>query len=335
MAVISRDYYYSQLSNPGKELYRKVLSAMNNNETSFFVGELSDACLRDFDDIIEAVFFDNPQFVSYTEIGGTKYEDRHIILNRCSVDAREYNSKYQELLSTRLNGFQPNDSLWNKCKKAYDYLSTTLLYDWELYNENNNTDYHHSFSPYGLVMTRKGVCMGIAKLFKILCDECNIPCICVPAKLYKENGQYDEHMLNIVEVEDGRPAYIDVTTGLADNFFPYPKYDCFLESTEVAKKSYDVNTKIYCNASDLSFLYKNNLIFADRFDLRAHLEGYSFYSTQGVIRFRYSGDRITKKEMSDLLYDCVGEHITREFDMAGHFFKSDFGCCHIGPTKED
>ena len=84
-------------------------------------------------------------------------------------------------------------------KAAHDYILDTLEYDYDLYEQvkvgTALTDYRglHGSCAFDSTFSKKAVCEGYAKSFKILCDRRSIPCACIAGT----NGTYG-HMWDAV-----------------------------------------------------------------------------------------------------------------------------------------
>lgn len=95
-------------------------------------------------------------------------------------------------------------------KSIFMYVLSHMTYD---------LDAPQGHNAYGALMNGAGVCEGYAKLFKLLCDREQIPCVVVCG----DTGE--EHMWNYVQMEDGIWYAVDTTwadsmaEGSEDAFF--------------------------------------------------------------------------------------------------------------------
>ena len=55
------------------------------------------------------------------------------------------------------------------------------------------------------------VCEGYAKMFKVLCDQFQIPCVLVPGQARTADGSWEGHMWNYVKMENGLWYLVDTT----------------------------------------------------------------------------------------------------------------------------
>ena len=62
-----------------------------------------------------------------------------------------------------------------------------------------NAKYQNAYSA---TVERKAVCVGFATLFKILCDESGIECLCVKGSAVNANGSESGHMWNYVRLSE-------------------------------------------------------------------------------------------------------------------------------------
>jgi len=118
------------------------------------------------------------------------------------VPQQEINSLIKESISWKQmirKSIPPHISDDEKIWLLYDYLARQVHYG------NMNNVYGHTILGPLSQNNHTSVCEGIAKAFKFLCDECQIPCIIVYGTLQQEN-----HAWNIVTTSKGL-RHIDVT----------------------------------------------------------------------------------------------------------------------------
>ena len=167
-------------------------------------------------DAIEAFDSDNPELYWYYfpgasykfnyPVNSTSYyiEFTEISVNS-KIDERSdyssFNSKIDEIVES-IDG----TSTYEILEKCHDYIGNNVMYSGDI----GNSKIEHT--AYGAMIGNDAVCDGQAKMFKILCDRKNIPCIYVPGDVIKSNGDSGSHAWNYVYHEDENKWYaIDVT----------------------------------------------------------------------------------------------------------------------------
>lgn len=113
---------------------------------------------------------------------------------------------------------------YEQVKAIHDYVCQTVTYaSGDLSLREYQTVYSSLISP-----THTTVCAGYAKMFKVLCDAFEIPCVLVSGSA--NNGkQTEEHMWNYVQMQSGLWYAVDTTW---DDAFPI-RYDYFLKGADI------------------------------------------------------------------------------------------------------
>ena len=247
-----------------------------------------------------------------------------------------------------------NASDYLVCKTIFDVLATKIEYrddvmpeyeKIEKLKQENSKDYDaerlafilkytEAFTPYGILLNSKGVCQGIAKLYKILCDKFGVQCACVEAKT-NDSNEYP-HMLNVVEIS-GKRAFVDVTNGLKTGVkgLPLVRYDCFLASTRVYLKSYRANIDFECNDETINYYSKNKVWFNSFDEMRRYLCSYTMSSTSGEVRCYYDGNALNDKQLGEHFSEILASHCQEGFRLKGYYVKNGFCIGLITNDVED
>lgn len=355
-------YYYDHLSIQEQRIYSLIETALRSQRSSVTFRLMSHDRIEA---VWKAVVLDHPEIVAFAGLFlsyNTVDSQCEILLRYCDIDDELYNTRISEMEEEIAKEITCNDGDWVVCKKIYDYLAKNITYEYDLLDQYINlqarrrgsnsfglfkdSEYERfcresavAFTAYGVAVNKRGVCMGIAKLYKILCDhfEVECACLCAKAKQFHDHGGEDEieHMLNVVELDRIHRGYVDVTYGLIDENIPLVKYNCFVESERVAETLYTLETKFECYEETNSYLSKKSLIFFSAFELRSYLEGYSYESTNGEIRFRYEGKYLEDSDIESLLQSTIKKHCTRNKHMPYTFVDHGYGCGLISENSED
>lgn len=141
-------------------------------------------------------------------------------------------------------------------KYLHDTVVKSVAYD---YDALKKTDCFNAHSIVGAFLEHKAVCEGIAKAFKLLCNEFGIKCIVVLGKANKD-GDFsgdDYHAWNLVKI--GNESYhVDVTwDNLYDTDIRHISYDYFNVTTKeilLDHQPLEDNLPI-CNSTRLNYFY--------------------------------------------------------------------------------
>ncbi len=161
--------------------------------------------------------------------------------------------------------------------KANTYkLEETIIEENE--NENKNGNPFSVRNVYGAFVTHEIVCEGFARAFKMIMDEVNIPCILVYGAFVSTN-QYEEHMWNYIQLEDGKWYGVDLTWDNTDEM-ENQGYDGINEkiSTEyfvAGSDKMDMNHLVTgtMSAAQYEFKYPELEVSSDRYVIAAENAG--------------------------------------------------------------
>ena len=125
-----------------------------------------------------------------------------------------------------------NDSEWEKEKYVHDFICENVRYD-----KLKKSYSHEIIGPLGQGV---GVCEGIAKAVKVLCDALGVWCIIAICGNNPEKGIKYRHTWNIVKI-NGKYYHLDATfdntLGKEETFGSEIRYDYF-NLTRINRKSY-------------------------------------------------------------------------------------------------
>lgn len=204
-------YYYSILSEKGKEAYRCLYSGITNLQNPI---EISNTLFCDdkFEVIIEAISMDNPH-IYYIDFSRYEY-----VKTKCKIkfiftywyspsEISILNVKMQSSINKILKSINGSNEL-EKERSVHDLLVKNVKY-------NENAAMHiNKFLPrsntvLGVLFYKTAVCEGIAKTTKMLLNLLDIKCMVVTgvANSLREHGP---HAWNLVKI-DGRTYHLDVT----------------------------------------------------------------------------------------------------------------------------
>lgn len=228
-------YFYNQLEEPSKTIYKAFESNYENMKTGNYKIDLGDTfssilekengqdLLGDYyQAAFEAYTYDNPKvfFLSaekmYLNVETTTRGNKktyNVYINSGEHEnyfTDEFSSK--EEVDTAINKIeQVKNSIilnntgdtYQNIKMVHDYLVDNLEYDTTLSKEN-------IYDIYGALVNKVAVCEGYARAFKYIMDEMKIPCTLVIGKGTNSQGQTENHAWNYVQL-NGKWYAIDAT----------------------------------------------------------------------------------------------------------------------------
>ncbi len=228
-------YFYNQLEEPSKIIYKAFTQNKENMKTGTYQIELGTAFSdilkqengqeelgRYYQSAIEAYTYDNPDVFylnpkkMYLNIETTtrgKNVTYNVFINNGKESnylIDEFNSKEQidsaiakienvknQIISNRTG------NVYEDMKMVHDYLVESISYDSSISRPN-------IYNIYGALINKECVCEGYARAYKYILDELNIPCILVIGTATNGEGNTENHAWNYVKLNNSWYA-IDVT----------------------------------------------------------------------------------------------------------------------------
>ena len=219
-------YFYNQLEEPSKTIYRALESNKENMKTGTYKIEfgnnfydiLSTTNGQDelgdyYQSAIEAYTYDNPDVFylspnkmylnieTITSSSGVSYNVYINNGNENNYFTDEFSNKEQ--VESAINQIEQvknslvsekTGNIYNDIKMVHDYLVDNVEYDSTI-SKNNIYD------VYGALVNKVAVCEGYARSFKYILDEMGIPCVLVIGTGTNSRGETERHAWNYVEVQ--------------------------------------------------------------------------------------------------------------------------------------
>ncbi len=302
---MNTNYYYTQLNKQQKSAYYALLEGLKSLAPSFLVPRLEG---QEIFDIWFLLRLDHPEVFWSSGIRYKYYEDSGSVevLPEYIFDKKKIR-EHQKALSSRVEKISRAASALDeqeKVKYIHDFICENVYYD-KLKKQYS----HEIIGPLGQGV---GVCEGIAKSVKILCDALDIWCTIAISEANPDKGIKYRHAWNVVKI-NGKYYHIDATFDnslgrgsggdaqqnmiSADDI----RYDYFLLSDKQIFRDHEpVIWKVPgCIDSD-SFYYKlKKLSFTTIEDIRTR-------SAQTVkkgktLTFHWRGDHLTHSRLQEIV----------------------------------
>lgn len=219
-------YFYNQLEEPSKTIYKALESNKENMKSGTYKIELgenfSDILEKEngqeelgnyYQSAIEAYIYDNPEVFylnpskmylnieTITEFASVSY---NVFINSGNEanyladgftneeEVRDAINKVEEVKNYIFSQRREND--YENIKMLHDYLVDNIEYDTTISRNN-------IYDVYGALVNRVSVCEGYARSFKYILDEMGIPCVLVIGTGTNSQGETERHAWNYVELE--------------------------------------------------------------------------------------------------------------------------------------
>jgi len=295
-------YYSSHLSSADKRVYDSILSALEarNPNPSFTVMPFPFGRKPDVEKILQYVDLDNPGlfYVDFSRVLIQSQSTKISLEFRFNYNGRlidtiekQLESIIAQILSTR--GFTSMDA-YNRGLVLHDYLVKNISY-------SSAAGVSESTSIVGALISRRAVCEGYARAFKLLCDRAGLPSIVVSGMATTPMTKRNElHAWNIAEI-DGINSHVDVTWDSTTRGESDTCYDHFNLTDDDTAKDHDWDRSLlpHCTSSKNNYYVRNGLCVGNSSDFKNHV---AERAKRGVktIKFRLTGQiRTVEQVMND------------------------------------
>lgn len=296
---MSTHYYYTQLNKQEQAAYYALLQGLNSLAPSFMVPRLEGDALFKIHFLLR---LDHPE-VFWSAGMKYKYYD-----NSSSVEVvpeylfdKKKIQEHQKAMNSRVEKVaRPAAGLKEeeKLKYIHDFICENVYYD-KLKKQYS----HEIIGPMGQGV---GVCEGIAKSVKILCDALNIWCTIAISEANPEKGIKYRHAWNVLKI-NGKYYHLDATfdnslgKGRDKVAAEELRYDYFMLSDKQVFRDHEPVIWRVPECSDgEAFYYKAKKVsFTKLEDIRKR-------SAQAVkkgktLTFHWRGDYLTRERLVEIL----------------------------------
>jgi hypothetical protein len=244
-------YYYTQ----GDKLYRAVYDAMLTGFSQLAtVIRIPRIPMKDLSELFFQLRLDNPMIFYAVNFSCRGYADSAYLelLPEYLFDKAKVKSHQKALEARVARLVRPALSLSPLEQEAYihKFITDNVTYD--------KLEKPYSHEVIGPLTNGVGVCEGIAKTVKLLCDELGLNCMVAICDADPENGQKYRHAWNILQL-GGKHYHLDATFDNSLGRYGAERYDYFnLDDKRIFR---DHRPLLYpapsCTDGD-SFYYKVN-----------------------------------------------------------------------------
>lgn len=280
-------YYYRRMDRAGQSAYHAMKAGFTALSPSFSVPRLEDSALND---IFFQLRLDCPELFYITGFSYRYYQNASTIaLSPAYLFDKGKIREHQKALSARvskLSRYAQGLDDWGKERYIHDFICQNVRYD-----KLKKPYSHEIIGPLGQGV---GVCEGIAKSVKILCDALGVWCIIAVSEAAPELGIKYRHAWNILRL-GGQYYHLDATFDNSLGLDGVIRYDYFnLDDKQLFR---DHQKPLYplpsCTDGSRAYYRENKL---------------SFTKPEEVVR---RAAQAAKKGRS-LVFHWRGGHLTRE-----------------------
>jgi len=299
-------YYYTRLDDADRLIYDSILSGWEarNPNPSFITNPLKTK--DDIQKIIRYVAYDNPGLF-YVDFG--RYSLAYSAVNTTVQSKFLYNDRqiadYEKQLQSAIAGIlaaHKFDSMdkYDRELVLHDYLVKNVSY------ADGDTD-SGMHSVIGALVSRRAVCEGYAKAFKLLCDQVGVPCIVVSGMGTPLDRPEELHAWNIVKL-DGACAHVDVTWDSSTRGDSDTCYDHFNLTDEDAAKDHTWDRALLpaCTSSQNNYYVRNKQCVGNRAEFKGYVAS-QVKKGKKVITVRLAGQERTPDQVMNAVQEALRE----------------------------
>ncbi len=287
-----KDYYYQQLSKTEQKAYYAMKEGLTNLAASFPVPLLDGKRLSE---IYFMVRMDHPEIFWSVKFSYRYFKDSdHAELIPEYLFKKNQIVEHQKAMDTRVKKLaRQAEKLSEKEKELFihDFICENVRYD-----KLKKAYSHEIIGPLGQGV---GVCEGIAKSVKLLCDALGIWCIIALCDNNPEKGIKYRHMWNVVRIE-GKYYHLDATFDNSLGKDGEIRYDYFnLSDSQIFKDHEPVIYQLpQCGDGDHTYYREKKLSWTKYEDVRKRAA--QAVKKGKTLTFQWRGGYLTREVLKEL-----------------------------------
>lgn len=287
------NYYFNQLTKPQRQAYHAMLVGFQSLSASFSVPRMSSA---EFADIFFYLRLDHPE-IFYV----VNFEYRFVTTAESVEFIPEYMFPPKQIkehinaMEARVNKLiRPALGMDERDKEQYihDFILENVRYD-----KLKKPYSHEIIGPLGHGV---GVCEGISKTVKMLCDRLGIWCIIAISGNNPEKGIKYRHAWNVVKI-GGEYYHLDATFDNSLSRGAEPRYDYFnINDAQLFRDHEPVLVPVpKCSDGRHGWYNEKKLCFNEIEKIRSRAA--QALRKNKTLVFRYSGGYLTREIIMEIL----------------------------------
>lgn len=287
------NYYYNQLNKLQKKAYFSMLEGFSTIASSFPVPRLEG---KDLTDIFFLLRLDHPEIFYVESFSYRYYADSDMVeMIPKYLFPKKKIEEHKKALDARIKKLvrQAKD-LREKEKELFihDFICENVRYD-----KLKKTYSHEIIGPLGHGV---GVCEGIAKSVKILCDSLGIWCVIAVSEANPEKQIKYRHAWNVIKIE-GKYYHLDVTFDNSLGRYGYARHDYVnLSDGQIYRDHQPLIWPMpVCDDSEHTYYREKKLSFTKYEDIKKR-SGQAVKKGKPFL-FHWRGGYLTKEVLTELM----------------------------------
>lgn len=287
------NFYYELLNKEQQRAYYAMKNGLENLEDSFLVPKLTN---KELSDIYFMIRMDHPKIFYSVTFSYRYYPDSSMVeMIPVYLFHKDKIKEHQKAMEARVKKLARSSEANTEIEKQqfiHDFICENVHYD-KLKKEYS----HEIIGPLGHGV---GVCEGIAKSVKVLCDELGIWCVIALSEKNLEKGIKYRHAWNVMRI-NGTYYHFDATFDNTLSKDGVIRYDYVnLSDKQIARDHEPMIWKLpACNDSD-HFYYKEKKISWTTLE-EVEKRTKQAVKKGKVLLFHWRGGYLTKEVFKELL----------------------------------
>lgn len=286
-------YYYQQLDHYSQNVYDLLQKGFQCLSDSIRVPQLSPKALSE---LFFQLRLDNPMIFYVVSFSYRTYPESETmeVLPEYLFDKAKIKThqKAIEARITRVVRPMLEKPPLEQERLIHEFICENVTYD--------KLEKPYSHEIIGPLTNGVGVCEGISKTVKLLCDRLNLPCLVAICDADPEHGQKYRHAWNILQI-NGKFYHLDATFDNSLKRYGVPRFDYFNLSDKAIFR--DHRPLLYpappCPDSG-SFYYKANHMSWTKLDDVEKRAGQALRKKQAYFLFHWRGGYLTREVLTEL-----------------------------------
>lgn len=297
-------YYYNRLNKAQQNTYHAIKTGLQSLAPAFQIPRLEH---KELAEVYFMVRLDCPEiFYSvsykyrfYPESGNAEMMPEYLFdKNKIKDHQKAMKSRVEKLARPAMKLSEQE-----KVQYVHDFICQNVRYD-----KLKKAYSHEIIGPLGQGV---GVCEGIAKAVKILCDALGIWCMIAVSEANPEKGIKYRHAWNVIRV-NGKYYHLDATF---DNTLGQPeniRYDYFnLSDKQIFRDHQSLVWKVpACEDGDHFYYKEKKISFTKMEDVRKRVA--QAVRKGKILTFHWRGGYLTKEVVTEMLQIFEEEAVKRE-----------------------
>lgn len=288
------NYYYHSLSKTEQTVYTAMLTGLNALSDEIRVLHLAREILSD---IYLRVKLDNPLLFyvsgfSYRVMPGADYA---VMLPQYEFKPDRIRSLREQINARLTKLLRPAQNMNPAEKEMYihNFITENVHYD--------KLKKYYSHEVIGPLTGGVGVCEGIAKTVKLMCDQLGIECMVALCHSAPEKGIPYRHAWNVLRL-DGKYYHLDATFDLSLGRYGASRFDYFnLDDSGIFRDHQPLVYPLPACTDSSGFYYRQNRLSLTKTEEVVKLLTQSLRKKKECVVFHWRGGGLNREILNEIL----------------------------------